>query len=165
MMLYCFSLKNYVYIVVETHVFFFMQFIWEPYSDDLIESLPDYCRIERDIWRVRAPIFCWDIVEVHLPDRVMRKFGLNQTIPTPNLFDATHFHHDRRADQIQIGNWSMHNGCLFGTNDFNMFVMLQSIVNHFDMTTLTLFGLDALLVLLLVILLSVLNNKNVMCPI
>nr|XP_025885724.1 serine/threonine-protein phosphatase 7 long form homolog [Solanum lycopersicum] len=65
------------------------QCIWEPYSDDLIESLP--------IWRVRAPIFCWDIVEVHLPDRVMRKFGLNQTIPTPNLFDATHFHHDRRG--------------------------------------------------------------------
>ena len=69
----------------------------EPYSDDLIESLPDYCRIERDIWRVRAQIFCWDIVEVHLPDRVMRQFGLKQTIPTPFLFDATHFHHDRRG--------------------------------------------------------------------
>uniref|UniRef100_M0ZJ12 Serine/threonine-protein phosphatase 7 long form homolog n=1 Tax=Solanum tuberosum TaxID=4113 RepID=M0ZJ12_SOLTU len=73
------------------------QFIWEPYSDDLIENLPDYCRIGRDIWRVRAPIFCWDVVEVHLPDRVMRQFGLKQTIPTPFLFDATHFHHDRRG--------------------------------------------------------------------
>ncbi|KAK4708301.1 hypothetical protein R3W88_029226 [Solanum pinnatisectum] len=73
------------------------QFIWEPYSDDLIESLPDYCRIGRDIWRVRAPIFCWDVVEVHLPDRVMRQFGLKQTIPTSFLFDATHFHHDRRG--------------------------------------------------------------------
>uniref|UniRef100_A0A3Q7IUH8 Aminotransferase-like plant mobile domain-containing protein n=1 Tax=Solanum lycopersicum TaxID=4081 RepID=A0A3Q7IUH8_SOLLC len=73
------------------------QFIWEPYLDDLIESRPDYCQIERDIWRVRAPIFCWDIVEVHLPDRVMRQFGLKQTIPTPFLFDATHFHHDRRG--------------------------------------------------------------------
>ncbi|KAK4734607.1 hypothetical protein R3W88_008868 [Solanum pinnatisectum] len=71
------------------------QFIWEPYSDDLIESLPDYCRIGRDIWRIRAPIFCWDVVEVHLPDRAMRQFGLKQTIPTPFLFD------------------SMHNGCLF----------------------------------------------------
>ncbi|XP_019066949.1 serine/threonine-protein phosphatase 7 long form homolog [Solanum lycopersicum] len=74
-----------------------LQFIWEPYSDDLIESLPDYCRIERDIWRVRDPIFCWDIIEVHLPDRVMRQFGLKQMIPTPFLFDATHFHHDRRG--------------------------------------------------------------------
>ncbi|KAH0781282.1 hypothetical protein KY290_000880 [Solanum tuberosum] len=41
------------------------QFIWEPYSDDLIENIPDYCRIGRDIWRVRAPIFCWDVVETH----------------------------------------------------------------------------------------------------
>ncbi|KAM3221711.1 protein MAIN-LIKE 2-like [Capsicum annuum] len=54
------------------------QFIWEPYSDDLIESLPDYCRAGRDMWRVRVPIFCWDVVEVHLPDRVMRQFGLQQ---------------------------------------------------------------------------------------
>ncbi|WMV13712.1 hypothetical protein MTR67_007097 [Solanum verrucosum] len=50
-------------------------FIWEPYSDDLIERLPDYCRIGRDIWRVRDPIFCWDVIEVHLSDRVMRQFG------------------------------------------------------------------------------------------
>ncbi|KAF3658411.1 hypothetical protein FXO37_14431 [Capsicum annuum] len=41
-------------------------FIWEPYNDDLIESLPDYCRAGRDMWRVRVPIFCWDVVEVHL---------------------------------------------------------------------------------------------------
>ncbi|KAL3370378.1 hypothetical protein AABB24_007421 [Solanum stoloniferum] len=68
-------------------------------------------------------------------------------------------------DQIQIGSWSMHNGCLFGTNDFNIFVKHQSIVNHFDMATPTLFGLDALLVLLLVILLCVLNNNKVMCQI
>ncbi|KAH0704301.1 hypothetical protein KY290_026057 [Solanum tuberosum] len=33
------------------------QFIWEPYSDDLIESFPLYCRIGQDIWRVRALIF------------------------------------------------------------------------------------------------------------
>ncbi|KAK4739038.1 hypothetical protein R3W88_002735 [Solanum pinnatisectum] len=74
-----------------------LKFICEPYSDDLIESLPDYCRIGRDIWRVRAPIFCWDVIEVHLLDRVMRQFGLKQTIPTSFLFDATHFHHDRRG--------------------------------------------------------------------
>ncbi|KAK6803758.1 hypothetical protein RDI58_001542 [Solanum bulbocastanum] len=52
------------------------QFIWEPYSDDLIESLPDYCRIGRDIWHVRAPIFCWDVIEVHLPDRGQTKYKL-----------------------------------------------------------------------------------------
>ncbi|KAM3289894.1 hypothetical protein P3S67_018183 [Capsicum chacoense] len=73
------------------------QFIWEPYTDDLIDSLPDYCRAGRDMWRVRVSIFCWDVVEVHLPDRVMRQFGLQQMIPTPFLFDSTHFRHDCRG--------------------------------------------------------------------
>ncbi|KAL3373857.1 hypothetical protein AABB24_005705 [Solanum stoloniferum] len=73
------------------------QFIWEPYSSDIIESLPEYCRFGRDIWRARVPIFCWDVVEVHLPDRVMRQFGLVQAIPSPFPFDATHFHYDRRG--------------------------------------------------------------------
>ncbi|KAK4718599.1 hypothetical protein R3W88_016937 [Solanum pinnatisectum] len=43
--------------------------------------------------------------------------------------------------------------------------MHRSIVNYFDMMTLTLFGSDALLILFSVILLSVLNNKKVMCQI
>ncbi|KAH0675264.1 hypothetical protein KY285_023065 [Solanum tuberosum] len=73
------------------------QFIWEPYSVDLIESLPNYCCVGRDIWRARVPIFCWDVMNVHLPDRVMRQFGLVQEIPSPFPFDATHFHHDRRG--------------------------------------------------------------------
>ncbi|KAK6780400.1 hypothetical protein RDI58_022584 [Solanum bulbocastanum] len=38
-------------------------FNWEPYSDDLIESLPDYYRMGQGIWRVNAPIFCWDVVK------------------------------------------------------------------------------------------------------
>ncbi|KAG5598865.1 hypothetical protein H5410_030235 [Solanum commersonii] len=49
-------------------------FIWESYFDDLIENCIDYCRIGQDIWRVRASIFCWDVVEVHLFAQVMRQF-------------------------------------------------------------------------------------------
>ncbi|WMV30857.1 hypothetical protein MTR67_024242 [Solanum verrucosum] len=33
------------------------QFIWEPYSSDIIESLPEYCRFGRDIWHAKVPIF------------------------------------------------------------------------------------------------------------
>ncbi|KAF3651645.1 hypothetical protein FXO38_16493 [Capsicum annuum] len=75
----------------ETNIFHFItgeatitlqdvEFIWEPYPDELIESLPDYCCVGRDIWRARIPIFNWDVVEVHLPDRVMRQFGIQQAM-------------------------------------------------------------------------------------
>ncbi|XP_047261061.1 serine/threonine-protein phosphatase 7 long form homolog [Capsicum annuum] len=63
------------------------QFIWEPYTDDLIESLPDYCHAGRDMWRVRVSIFCWNVVEVHLPDRVMRQFGLQQACHIHSMVD------------------------------------------------------------------------------
>ncbi|XP_021718378.1 serine/threonine-protein phosphatase 7 long form homolog [Chenopodium quinoa] len=32
-------------------------------------------------WRARVPLICFEVVESHLPDRVMRQFGLRQTIP------------------------------------------------------------------------------------
>ncbi|KAG5586824.1 hypothetical protein H5410_047258 [Solanum commersonii] len=48
-------------------------FNWEPYFDDLIESLPDYCHMGQGIWHVKVPFFCWDVVkkrdEVH-PDHL-----------------------------------------------------------------------------------------------
>lgn len=74
-----------------------IKFIWEPYCDDLIGSLPDFCRLGRDLWRARVTIFCWDGVEVHLPDRVVRQFGFMQRIPDHFQFDVLHFHHDRRG--------------------------------------------------------------------
>ena len=55
--------------------------------------------------RARVPIFCWDVVEVHLPDRVMRQFGLVQAIPSSFAFDATHFNHDRRGRSNT--NWEL----------------------------------------------------------
>ncbi|KAM3326496.1 hypothetical protein P3S67_001622 [Capsicum chacoense] len=56
------------------------QFIWETYTDDLIESLPDYCRAGRDMWRVRVSIFYWDVIEVQLPDRVMRERHIHSMV-------------------------------------------------------------------------------------
>ncbi|KAL8098799.1 hypothetical protein AgCh_031500 [Apium graveolens] len=56
-------------------------FIWQPYSTDIIDSLPPYCLVGRHIWRYRGPILCIFIVETHAPDRVARQFGMVQSIP------------------------------------------------------------------------------------
>ncbi|KAM3203365.1 hypothetical protein P3L10_030991 [Capsicum annuum] len=132
----------------------------EPYTDDLIESLPNYCRAGRDMWHVKILIFCWDVVEVHLPDRVMRQFGLQQVIPTPFLFDSTHFRHDRRGRSNT--NWELEHAqwLPFWNDENNISVMHQSIMGHFGMTTPTLFDSDVLLVFSLVILIPVLNANK-----
>ncbi|XP_071914096.1 serine/threonine-protein phosphatase 7 long form homolog isoform X1 [Coffea arabica] len=53
------------------------------YSDDILPSLPDYCKRGERIWRTRVPLIFWHIVEIHCPDRVMRQFGMRQKIPEP----------------------------------------------------------------------------------
>ncbi|KAL6336065.1 hypothetical protein AAG906_010334 [Vitis piasezkii] len=57
------------------------QIIWEPYTDDVISALPDYCTIASDLWLTISPLICFHIVEWHRPDRVLRQFGLVQHIP------------------------------------------------------------------------------------
>ena len=46
-----------------------------------MDALPHICRSGHEIWRSRCPLICFDIIELHLPDRVMRQFGLEQVIP------------------------------------------------------------------------------------
>lgn len=58
------------------------QVIWEPYLL-IIHRLPLVCIGGEQIWRTRSPIMCWDIVHMHLPDRVLRQFGMQQHIPDP----------------------------------------------------------------------------------
>ncbi|KAI3466406.1 hypothetical protein Pfo_023069 [Paulownia fortunei] len=57
------------------------QFVWEPYPIDVLASLPDYCLSGRKIWQTVSPLICFDVVEFHHPDRVLRQFGQQQTIP------------------------------------------------------------------------------------
>lgn len=59
------------------------EFKWQPYSAELLESLPPYCRAGMDVWRASVPLICFAIVEMHQPERVMRQFGFKQEIP-PN---------------------------------------------------------------------------------
>ncbi|KAH7848784.1 hypothetical protein Vadar_007853 [Vaccinium darrowii] len=55
--------------------------IWQPYSEELIESLPPFCRAGRHIWRAKVPLINFNVVEMHQPDRVMRQFGYRQVRP------------------------------------------------------------------------------------
>ena len=47
----------------------------------MIAQLPDYCLQGQEIWCSRVPLVCFYIVEWHLPDRVMRQFGMRQVVP------------------------------------------------------------------------------------
>ena len=51
--------------------------MWQPYEVDL-GCLPAFCVVGRDMWTTRVPLVCFCIVETHLPDRVLRQFGLAQ---------------------------------------------------------------------------------------
>ncbi|XP_043809101.1 serine/threonine-protein phosphatase 7 long form homolog [Manihot esculenta] len=79
------------------------QVLWEPYTDGLIQSLPEYCRQGRDIWRAVVPLICFHIVEWHQPDRVMRQFGMQQHIPAePHQSAVLHDVDLRKSDT----NWA-----------------------------------------------------------
>ena len=55
------------------------------------------CTVGHDIWTARVPLICFDVVEWHLPDRVLRQFGQTQDIP--EQFDTSQGLHriDRRG--------------------------------------------------------------------
>ncbi|KAK9269286.1 hypothetical protein L1049_001056 [Liquidambar formosana] len=69
------------------------EFIWQPYSDDLIGRLPEYYRQGMELWRTRSPLICFDVLEWHFPDRVLRQFGFRQSIPE-------HCHTDERLHKV-----------------------------------------------------------------
>ncbi|KAG6513450.1 hypothetical protein ZIOFF_023780 [Zingiber officinale] len=63
------------------------QFIWLPYEEHVLELLPSYCTRGRACWRSATYLICWEIIEAHLPNRVLRQFGMHQPIPIPRLLD------------------------------------------------------------------------------
>ncbi|OAY72219.1 Serine/threonine-protein phosphatase [Ananas comosus] len=54
---------------------------WRPYTDAVIDVLPAFCVQDSAVWRSRTTLICFHIVELHVPDRVLRQFGLLQHIP------------------------------------------------------------------------------------
>ncbi|XP_042003895.1 serine/threonine-protein phosphatase 7 long form homolog [Salvia splendens] len=65
------------------------QFIWRSYA---MRNLPDVCVDGRPIWTSITTLICWNMVEPHLPQRVLRQFGIVQLyIPLVNRFHGTDF--------------------------------------------------------------------------
>ncbi|MQM10162.1 hypothetical protein Taro_043053 [Colocasia esculenta] len=54
---------------------------WEPYTDDILQMLPTVSRQASHLWLSRVPLLSFSIVEMHVPDRVLRQFGRVQRIP------------------------------------------------------------------------------------
>ncbi|GFZ09163.1 hypothetical protein Acr_20g0009710 [Actinidia rufa] len=51
------------------------------YTDDIIIASVPACYKASDLWLAQIPLHCFDIVEIHYPDRVMQQFGISQHIP------------------------------------------------------------------------------------
>lgn len=59
------------------------QITWDPYKPSLIGGLPALCTLGSAVWRSKTPLICFQIVEMHVPDRVLLQFGMIQHIPDP----------------------------------------------------------------------------------
>ncbi|MQM02792.1 hypothetical protein Taro_035561 [Colocasia esculenta] len=56
---------------------------WEPYTSDILQMLPAVSRQTSHLWLSRVPLLSFSIIEMHVPDRVLRQFGRVQHIPGP----------------------------------------------------------------------------------
>ncbi|XP_020088257.1 serine/threonine-protein phosphatase 7 long form homolog [Ananas comosus] len=57
------------------------QITWRPYTDAIIDVLSTFYVQGSEVRRSRTTLICFHIVELHMPDRVLRQFGLLQHIP------------------------------------------------------------------------------------
>ncbi|XP_019240024.1 PREDICTED: serine/threonine-protein phosphatase 7 long form homolog [Nicotiana attenuata] len=90
------------------------QFIWTPYSIELLGHLHACCSVDRLIWSTSVPLIFWDFVEYHATERVLRQFGRPQAIPRDPRWEPTHYQRDDRSNmdrqyvgwlQQQIDYW------------------------------------------------------------
>ncbi|XBI20011.1 hypothetical protein VPH35_061397 [Triticum aestivum] len=87
---------------------------WEPYGkgesfgNPIEFRLNPMCIRDRDLWHMRCPLICNWAVELHLPHRVFRQFGLFQPHP-PEWEDTDKLLHalDRKK-QRKIKDWASH---------------------------------------------------------
>ncbi|XP_021725067.1 serine/threonine-protein phosphatase 7 long form homolog [Chenopodium quinoa] len=78
---------------------------WDPYSAVLVEAMPEHLLEHRAEWLARTPMICFEVVESHLPDRVLRQFGLQQPIPMP-CDTSIRLHGIDRRGKLET-NWAL----------------------------------------------------------
>ncbi|XP_019172004.1 PREDICTED: serine/threonine-protein phosphatase 7 long form homolog [Ipomoea nil] len=66
-------------------------FKWRPYENEL-DELPDYCKAGKHVWMTKSPLIMYEIVEWHLPDRVLRQFGKFKQPPPANFDTGVDLH-------------------------------------------------------------------------
>ncbi|XP_038693752.1 serine/threonine-protein phosphatase 7 long form homolog [Tripterygium wilfordii] len=80
------------------------QVVWMPYTQERLPTAPQVCVEGFHIWASVVPLICYEIVERHFPDRVMRQFGLFQHIPEQVDTSAT-LHEMSRRGRSDV-NWA-----------------------------------------------------------
>ncbi|KAG9458854.1 hypothetical protein H6P81_003362 [Aristolochia fimbriata] len=71
---------------------------WQLYLD-FLQHLPAICVEGRRIWLSTTPLICFEIVELHVPDRVMLQFGLEQVTPPEDVEHVTRISRKGRAGE------------------------------------------------------------------
>ena len=66
--------------------------MWQPYGDDAIDAhIPNDVRGEQLLWSTISLLICFEVLEWHVVDRVMRQFGFAQSIPlSPQSLEGFH---------------------------------------------------------------------------
>ncbi|XP_028232320.1 serine/threonine-protein phosphatase 7 long form homolog [Glycine soja] len=57
------------------------EFVWEPYPSTVMSFLPPVCLVGSLAWYAVVPLICFQVIEWHQPDRVLRQFGMQQPVP------------------------------------------------------------------------------------
>ena len=58
----------------------YMQFLWELYKTNVMSMLPPICLVGSVAWCSVVSLICFQIIEWHQSDRVLRQFEMQQLI-------------------------------------------------------------------------------------
>lgn len=83
----------------------YVQVTWDPYLPELVEAMPGHLLEHEAEWRARTPVICFEVVESHLPDRVLRQYGIRQPVPQP-CDTSTRLHGVDRRGKAET-DWSV----------------------------------------------------------